>query len=104
MPSTSQQPRGRGAGAGGVAEAEGSTARRWRSTRETIGEAHPDYAIRLGNLGSLLGQTDRVAEGRAMLEQALAIFRAALPPDHPHIAEAQRTSPRCPIPERRAWC
>jgi len=50
---------------------------------------HPSYAIRLGNLGRLLGETDRVAEGREMLEQALAIFRATLPVDHPHIVITQ---------------
>jgi len=58
--------------------------------RATIGEGHPDYAIRLGNLGQLLGQMDRAEEGREMLEQALEIFRATLPPDHPHIAETER--------------
>ena len=58
-------------------------------TREALGEAHLNYALGLGNLGRLLGETDRVAEGRGMLEQALAIFRAALPADHPHIAITQ---------------
>ena len=33
-----------------------------------------------------------------MLEQALAIFRAALPPDHPHIAETQRRLAALPDP------
>ena len=81
----------RGAGTGaGMRRPSRSTARRWRSPAPAIGEAHPDYAIHLVNLGSLLGQTDRVAEGRGMLEQALTIFRAALPPDHPHIADTQR--------------
>jgi len=45
--------------------------------RATLGEAHPEYAKDLGNLGWLL-------------EQALAIFRAALPAEHPHIAETER--------------
>ena len=57
----------------------------------TIGAAHPDYAIDLGNLGDLLGQKlGKVDEGRAMLEQAMTIFTATLSPGHPHIAEAQR--------------
>ena len=54
--------------------------------------------MRLGNLGRLLGETDRVAEGREMLEQALAIFRATLPVDHPHIATAQRHLDALPAP------
>jgi len=71
------------------AEAEALYWQALEITRDALGEVHPSYAIRLVNLGSLLVKSDRVEEGREMLERALAIFRAALPPDHPHIASTQ---------------
>ena len=58
--------------------------------RKTIGEEHPDFAMHLANLGQLLGDMGRKDEARPMLLQSLDIFRAALPADHPHIAEAER--------------
>ena len=72
-----------------MTEAEGLYREALEIDRATIGEGHPDYAIDLVNLGRLLGQAGRGAEGqgRDMLERALAIFRAALPEGHPHIAE-----------------
>ncbi|WP_277815894.1 tetratricopeptide repeat protein [Roseovarius sp. A46] len=39
----------------------------------------------LNNLAGVLVKLNRTAEARPLLEQALAIFRATLPADHPHI-------------------
>ena len=71
---------------GRYGEAEGLYRQALEIDRKTIGDAHPGYAVHLGNLGTLLGQMGRTAEGRGMLEDALRIFEATLPPDHPHIA------------------
>ncbi len=73
-----------------VEEAEKLYLKAMDITAAALGKEHPTYAIRLGNLGRLLGVQGKVEEAREVLRQALAIFEATLPSDHPHIAETQR--------------
>ncbi len=49
--------------------------------RRVLGRAHPDVAMSLHNLASLLGGGSRAV---ALAQEAHAIFAAALGPDHPH--------------------
>ena len=66
--------------------------------RIELGEGHPDCAIDLGNLGSCLAAQDKPEEARPLLTQALEIFRATLPPDHPHITETLNRIANLPTP------
>ena len=52
--------------------------------RAVLGEQHPDTALNLNNLGSLLGIQDDYASARPYFEQALAIFRSVLGKQHPN--------------------
>ena len=52
-----------------------------------LGEAHPSFAISLGNLASLYVQQQRLAEAEPLLHQALQIFQAALGNEHPYVQE-----------------
>ncbi|MFI5387052.1 MAG: tetratricopeptide repeat protein, partial [Fimbriimonadales bacterium] len=47
---------------------------------------HPDVAIRLNNLASLLQTTNRLAEAEPPYRRALVITEASYGPDHPHVA------------------
>ncbi len=49
---------------------------------ETLGTAHPDYAIDLNNLASLLQELGRHAEAEPLYAQALEILRTTIGPDH----------------------
>ena len=51
--------------------------------RETLGERHPDYAIRLNNLAGLLEATGRYEEAEPLYREALEVFEAALGAEHP---------------------
>ena len=51
-------------------------------SRETLGEGHPKYAIRLNNLANLLANTGRNEEAEPLYRQALEVFRATLGDDH----------------------
>ena len=78
MPPTSTTSRAWCRRRGGMRRPSRSTARRWRSPQD-----HRRGASRLchpprSTSATFWAETDRAAEGRAMLEQALAIFRAAL--------------------------
>ena len=50
------------------------------------GPNHPDVAVSLNNLTSVLGKTGAYAEARALSERALAIQEKALGPEHPGVA------------------
>ena len=72
-------------GAGDLAAAEELSRRSLLLFRESQGEGHPDYAIVLFNLGSILVKTGRSMEGVALLEEALEAGRKSLPPDDPQL-------------------
>ena len=50
------------------------------------GPDHPNVAIRLNNLASLLRATNRLAEAEPLMRRALAIDEASYGPDHPNVA------------------
>ncbi len=68
----------------------------------SYGPDHPDVAIHLNNLASLLQATNRLAEAEPMYRRALAIDEASYGPDHPNVATASTTSPHC-SPTRTAY-
>lgn len=59
-------------------------------TAKAVGKAHPDYAIRIGNLAQVLAQKGDIEQARIHLNEAMQVFKTALPPEHPHITETQR--------------
>ena len=54
--------------------------------RETLGEGHLDYAIRLNNLANLLTDTGRFEEAKPLIRQAPEIGRETLGQRHPEHA------------------
>lgn len=69
-------------------EAEGKRDDAIRRSRESLrimegvyGDAHPVVAAALGDLGTLLAQPDKLEEGAALIERAIAINVAARGPD-----------------------
>ena len=57
---------------------------------KALGKDHPNFAIHLNNLGMLLKETGRSAEGRPMLEMTLAICEKSLGPEHPYTITVRR--------------
>ena len=53
-----------------------------------FGADHPEVAIDLNNLASLLWATNRLAETEPLMRRVVAIFEQALGPDHPNVATA----------------
>jgi tetratricopeptide (TPR) repeat protein len=56
--------------------------------RKTYGDDHPEVAIDLNNLATLLQHTNRLADAEPLLRQALDINRKAYGDDHPSVATA----------------
>lgn len=61
-------------------------------SKAAFGERHPGTAIAMGLLGTAIheassGEAD--AEARQLLTEALSIFEASLPPDHPHVVKTR---------------
>ena len=52
--------------------------------QKVLGEAHPDTANSLNNLGFLLRAIGEYEAARPYYERALAIVEDVLGPDHPH--------------------
>ena len=52
----------------------------------SYGPDHPDVAIDLNNLASLLQATNRLGEAEPLMRRALAIDEASYGPDHPNVA------------------
>ncbi len=50
----------------------------------SYGADHPNVAIRLNNLATLLRDTNHLAEAEPLMRRALTILEASLGPDHPH--------------------
>ena len=59
--------------------------------RRTQGSSHPQTLTALQNLAVLLGQTDRAAEGRNLLEGILRQSRQKLGDDHPQTVAMERS-------------
>ncbi|NRB20739.1 MAG: tetratricopeptide repeat protein, partial [Rhodobacteraceae bacterium] len=57
--------------------------------RKTLGTDHPDYAIHLNNLGTLLSKTGQYGEAEPLCCEALAVLEAALGAEHPHTVTAR---------------
>ncbi len=53
-------------------------------TGNTLGTAHPDYAIRLNNLAALLRAMGRHDEAGPLCAQMMPILRGKLGDDHPN--------------------
>jgi hypothetical protein len=54
-----------------------------------LGEAHPDVATSLYNLGTLRYNQGRYSEAQTLLLQAQLIYFAQLGPDHPNTQALQ---------------
>ncbi len=52
----------------------------------SFGKDHPDVAINLNNLATLLQATNRLGEAEPLMRRALAITEASLGKDHPTVA------------------
>jgi len=74
---------------GRFADAQAGYRRALKEAAESTGNAGPDYAMVLANLGASFVETGQVAAGEKQLRQALAIYSAADPPDELRIAVAQ---------------
>ncbi len=57
---------------------------RMSSLHRQLAADHPDTALSLNNLGTLLQAMGELAGARPYYERALAILEAKLGPDHPH--------------------
>ena len=51
---------------------------------KVLGGRHPDTALTLHNLATLLAGSRRTAEAEALYGRALAVFESALGTAHPH--------------------
>ncbi|HEV2843880.1 MAG TPA: tetratricopeptide repeat protein [Thermoanaerobaculia bacterium] len=49
-----------------------------------MGGEHPDLALTLHNLATLLASLGRSAEARPLFERALGMMEGSLGPEHPH--------------------
>lgn len=58
--------------------------------KQTIGEAHPEYGIRLDNLAILLRDMNRCTEAEPLCRQAIEILSASLGVNHSHTQTARR--------------
>jgi tetratricopeptide (TPR) repeat protein len=58
--------------------------------RQTLGEAHPDTAASLNNLGSLLYDMGDLLAALPYYEQAVAILERSLGPNHPNTQTVRR--------------
>ncbi|MFN7929790.1 MAG: tetratricopeptide repeat protein [Blastocatellia bacterium] len=54
-----------------------------------FGEDHPNVAIRMNNLASVLKNLGQLAEARSHFEQAIRIFTNSLGAAHPYTQAAQ---------------
>jgi tetratricopeptide (TPR) repeat protein len=68
------------------AEAEPLDRRALAIGEASLGPDHPNVAIRLSNLATLLRDTNRQDEAEPLYRRALAIDEASLGPDHPNVA------------------
>jgi len=74
---------------GSFADAEADYRRALKSAADSTGKSGGEYALVLGNLGSVLVETGQTKAGEKLLRAALAIHSAADPPDELRVAIAQ---------------
>ena len=70
-------------------------------SEQALGPTHPDTALSLWWIATLLTAAGDRAGARARLERALAIYTHALGPAHPTTHKASSSSPPSMIPMRR---
>ena len=58
------------------------------TNEKTLGPDHPTVATGCSNLGLFYYYCERLPEAKPMMERALAIFTAALGPEHPDTKNA----------------
>ena len=68
------------------AEAEKHSRRALKIDEATHGPEHPNVALRLNNLATLLQATNRLAEAEPLMRRALQIDEASHGPEHPNVA------------------
>ena len=74
---------------GQFADAEAGYRRALKAAAASTGKLSPDYALVLGNLGTMYVEIGQRATGEKLLREALAIFSAADPPNEVQIAIAR---------------
>jgi len=74
---------------GRITEAGAAYRRALKEAEESTGKAGADYAQALANLGSSFVEAGQAAAGEKTMREALAIYRAADPPDEVRIAVMQ---------------
>ena len=65
------------------------------SSRKRSGHWHPDVAVTLNNLALVHKRRGNFDRARAIYQNALGIFEAALGPDHPKTLACRRNRDRC---------
>ena len=74
---------------GQFADAEAQYRRALKAAAESAGKASPEYALVLGNIGTVYVETGQPASGEKLMREALAIYAACDPPDQLRIAIAK---------------
>jgi len=74
---------------GQFAEAETHYRRALKAAAESAGKASPEYALVLGNIGTVYVETGQPASGEKLMREALDIYAACDPPDQLRIAIAK---------------
>ncbi|MCE7010681.1 tetratricopeptide repeat protein [Kibdelosporangium philippinense] len=76
---------------GRIEQAEDNYRAALAGKRKALGDDHPDIAVTAHNLGVLLFDAGRQAEGRELIEHALDLLTARFPADHPRVVAIART-------------
>jgi tetratricopeptide (TPR) repeat protein len=85
-----------------LAEAEPLMRRALAIDEKSYGPDHPNVAIRLNNLASMLQATNRLAEAEPLMRRALEIDEKSYGSDHPMLRFASTTLLHCCKP-RTGW-
>ena len=74
---------------GQFADAEAQYRRALKAAAESAGKSSPEYALVLGNIGTVYVETGQPASGEKLMREALALYAACDPPDQLRIAIAK---------------
>jgi tetratricopeptide (TPR) repeat protein len=74
---------------GQFADAEVQYRRALKAAAESAGTSSPEYALVLGNIGTVYVETGQSASGEKLMREALGIYAACDPPDQLRIAIAK---------------